>query len=88
VRTSAGTRRLRLTVTGGEAVAVVARLTRSGRTLLTTKSRSLTSGTHTFTVTIPSGVKAGAATLRLKFTDASLNTKTVKRTVHVAKRRS
>jgi protocatechuate 3,4-dioxygenase beta subunit len=87
LRTSAGTRKLRLTVTDGEAVAVVARLTRSGTTLLRTKNRSLAAGTHTFTVTIPNGVRAGAATLRLKFTDASLNTKTAKRTVHVAKRR-
>jgi protocatechuate 3,4-dioxygenase beta subunit len=88
VRTSAGTRKLRLTVTNGEAVAAVARVTRSGKTLVRTKSKSLAAGTHTFTVTIPSGVKAGAATLRVKMTDASLNTKTAKRTVHIAKRRS
>ena len=87
-RTSAGTRKLRLTVTSSEAVTVVTRLTRSSQTLLKTSSRSLGTGKHAFKVTIPSAVKAGAATLRLTFTDAAGNTKTAKRTVHVATRRS
>jgi protocatechuate 3,4-dioxygenase beta subunit len=87
LRTSAGTRKLRLTTTSSESVSVVARLTRSGKTLLK-KSRSLSTGTHSFKVTIPNSVKAGAATLRVTFTDAAGNTKVAKRTVHVAKRRS
>jgi protocatechuate 3,4-dioxygenase beta subunit len=88
LRTSAGARKLRVKVTSGDAVAVVARLTRNGKTLVKTGSRSLATGTHTFTVTIPGAVKAGAATLRLTFTDAAGNTKTAKRTVHVARRRT
>ena len=87
LRTSAGTRKLRLTVTSSESVSAVARLTRNGRTLLRTAKRSLAAGKHSFKVTIPSSVAAGAVTLRLTFTDAAGNTKTVKRTVHVARRR-
>jgi hypothetical protein len=86
LRTSKGVRKLRVTVTDGEPVTAVVRLTRSERRLLTSKSRTLAAGTHTFTVTIPNHVKAGAATLRLMLTDAAGNTKTAKRTVHVAKR--
>jgi protocatechuate 3,4-dioxygenase beta subunit len=87
LRTSAGTRRLRLTVTSSEAVTAVARLTRSGKTLLKTGSRSLAAGKHSFKVTIPSSVRSGAATLRVTFKDAAGNAKTATRTVHVAKRR-
>jgi hypothetical protein len=87
LRTSAGTRRLRLTVTSSEAVKAVARLTRSGKTLLKTGSRSLAAGQHSFKVTIPSSVRSGAATLRVAFKDAAGNSKTATRTVHVAKRR-
>jgi len=86
LRTSAGTRKLRLTVTGSEAVTAVARLTRGGRTLLRSRKRSLAAGKHSFTVTIPSSVRTGAATLRLTFTDSAGNTRTATRTVHVAKR--
>lgn len=86
LRTSAGTRKLRLTVTSSEAVSAVARLTRSGRTLVKARSRSVAAGKHSFKVTIPSTVRAGAATLRVTFTDAAGNTKTSARAVHVAKR--
>ena len=87
LRTSAGTRKLRLTVTSSEAVTAVARMTRSGKTLLKASRRSLGAGKHSFKVTIPNSVRAGAATLRLTFTDSAGNTKTATRTVHVAKRR-
>jgi protocatechuate 3,4-dioxygenase beta subunit len=88
LRTSAGTRKLRLTVTSSEAVTAATRLTRSGTTLLKTGSRSLAAGKHRFKVTIPSSVRSGAATLRVTFKDAAGNAKTATRTVHVAKRRS
>ena len=58
LRTTAGTRKLRLTVTSSEAVSAVARLTRSGRTLVKARSRSLAAGKHSFSVTIPSTVRA------------------------------
>jgi protocatechuate 3,4-dioxygenase beta subunit len=85
LRTSAGTRKLRLTVTSSEAVTATARLTRARRTLLKTRSRSLAAGKHSIKLTIPGSVKAGAARLRVTFTDSAGNTKTATRTVHVAK---
>jgi hypothetical protein len=88
LRTGAGTRKLRLTITSSEAVSAVTRLTRGGKTLLRTGSRSLAAGKHSFKVTIPSSVRSGAATLRVTFKEGAGNTKTATRTVHVAKRGS
>ena len=59
---------------------------RSGKTLAS-NTRTLAAGTHTVKLAIPSRVKAGAATLRVTFIDALINQKTVKRTVHLGKRR-
>jgi len=87
LRTSAGMRKLRVTVTSSETVSAVARLTRSGRTLVKARRQSLGAGKHSFKVTIPGSVRAGAATLRVSFTDAAGNSKTATRAVHVARRR-
>jgi hypothetical protein len=86
IRTASGRRRLRLRIRSTERVSARARLTRNGRTLARRGSESLATGTHTLNVDIPSGARAGAATLHLSLTDASGNTKTVRRAVHVRRR--
>jgi hypothetical protein len=75
-------RRIRTRVRANEAVRAVVTLTRSGKALARTSKR-LPTGSSTIALKLPSSVAAGAATVRVKLTDSSGNTKAVKRTVHV-----
>src|SRR5438046_721540 len=86
VRTATGTRRLRLGIQAGERVRATARLTRGGRTLAVRRV-SLARGTRVLRLTIPDGVAAGAARLRLALTDDADNAKSYARVVHVHARR-
>jgi hypothetical protein len=87
IRTGRGTRRLRLKIRTKERIAVTARLKRGRRTVAVERAH-LAAGTRTVGVTIPSSTRAGAARLRLRFTDAAGNTKHYSRTVHIHARRS
>ena len=86
VRTRAGSRRLRLRVRVGEPVTLVAKLTRSGRTLATHRVQ-LATGRSTVKLAIPGGTRAGAARLKLTLADAAGNRKRYVRHVLVARRR-
>lgn len=75
-------RRVKTVVKASEAVAAVVTLTRSGKTLARVSKR-LPVGSHAINVRVRSGIAAGAATVLVRLTDSSDNTKTVKRTVHI-----
>ncbi|MDQ8045719.1 MAG: twin-arginine translocation signal domain-containing protein [Patulibacter sp.] len=85
VRSTLGTRQLKLTIKAQETVSVVATLTRSGKTIASKKG-TLSSGTKTLKLAIPTSTSAGAAKLKLTLTDAARNTRSYARNVHVAKR--
>jgi hypothetical protein len=86
VRTSAGSRRLRVRLKAKETLKLAARLTRDGKTLARKDVASLAAGTHTVTIAIGRNVKAGGATLRLRLTDGAGNVKTYRRHVHIPHR--
>jgi hypothetical protein len=74
-----------VTIRAGEPVTATATLTRAGRRLAR-ETAHMARGTHTLRVTIPQRVKAGAARLALRLTDADGNGKTYHRTVHIHRR--
>lgn len=82
LRTTTGARRIRVRLKATEAITAALTVTRAGKTVARL-TRELTAGTHTLNVAVPRRVSAGAATVRVKLTDASKNTKTATRTVHV-----
>jgi protocatechuate 3,4-dioxygenase beta subunit len=75
-------RRVKTVVKASEAVTAVVTVTRSGKTLARLSKR-LTVGSHAINLRVRSGIAAGAATVHVRLTDSSNNTKTVKRTVHI-----
>jgi hypothetical protein len=86
-RTDGGRRILRLTVDADEQVALRARISRSGRRLARKRFPAVATGTHKLNVPIPKHVRAGVARLTLFVQDASGNTKIIRRTVRVPRRR-
>jgi hypothetical protein len=86
VRGSGGRRRVRIRLTSAERVAVAATLTRRGRRLARLFGE-LEAGNHTVNVRIPKSIKAGPAKLRVTLTDEANNTRTIKRAVHIPRKR-
>ncbi|CAB4958118.1 unannotated protein [freshwater metagenome] len=86
VRTSTGRRILRMTLDLDETVAVNARLTRNGTTIVRRTKASLGSGTRTLDLRIPVRSAKGRARLAVTFTDGTGATKSVRRNVSVPKK--
>jgi protocatechuate 3,4-dioxygenase beta subunit len=86
VRTSGGSRQLRVRLKTKETLKLAVRVTRSGKTLARKDVASLAAGTHTVKLAIGRNVKARGATLRLRLTDAAGNVKTYHRHVHIPHR--
>lgn len=84
--TTAGRRVLRLTSTLSETVAVAARLTRSGTTLVHKTATAQASGTRSMDLRIPLRAPGGKARLTVVYTDAAGLTKTIARTVTVPRK--
>jgi protocatechuate 3,4-dioxygenase beta subunit len=86
VRGSGGRRRVRIRLTPAERVAVAATVTRRGRRLARLFGE-LGAGSQTVFVRIPKSIKAGPAKLRVTLTDEANNTRTIKRAVHIPRKR-
>ena len=87
LRTESGRRRVRIRLAASETLELTARLSRAGRTLAR-ETRTLRAGTRTVRVPIRGDVKAGGARLTLTLTDAAGNERTLRRTLHVPRRRA
>jgi protocatechuate 3,4-dioxygenase beta subunit len=87
VRTATGRRQLRLVLAPEEDLTVRVRLTRAGRRLLRERT-SVAPGTHTLKLPIGAQVRAGGAHLRITLTDAAGNDETLRRSVHIPRRRA
>jgi protocatechuate 3,4-dioxygenase beta subunit len=86
VRLAGGARQLRLRLKTKEPLKLVARVTRSGKTIAHKSVASLPAGTHTVKIAVGRNVKAGGATLRLRLSDAAGNVKRYERHVHIPHR--
>ena len=82
VRTTLGTRKLKLKLKSQETVTLTAKPVRGGKTI-DSKKAIVRKGTAELKVTIPSSATAGAAKLKLGLKDATGNRKSYTRTVHI-----
>jgi protocatechuate 3,4-dioxygenase beta subunit len=87
VRRAGGSRRVRIRVNPAERLAIAAKLTRRGRRLGRLFGE-LAAGAQTVTLRIPRSIKAGPAKLNVTLTDEARNTRTVRRAVHIPKKRT
>ena len=87
LRTESGRRRVRIRIAATETVELTARLSRAGRTLAR-ETRTLSAGTRTVRLPVRAGVKAGGARLTLELADTAGNARTIRRTLHIPRRRA
>jgi protocatechuate 3,4-dioxygenase beta subunit len=85
-RTKTGRRVLRATLIAGETLAVTARLSRNGATLVRKHADALTKGTRTLDLRLPPASAGGKAKLTLVVEDSAGATKTLTKSVTVPKR--